>query len=269
MLAHPNPSGAVCIFTSDPTHVIVDLNGYLPSGTGFRPLTPTRLLDTRTSPGSPAAPDSVTRVRAVGRAGVPATAGAVALNVTATGAAGAGWVTVWPCERDRPLASNLNLDGPGQAVANFVVSDLGSSGDVCLYTSGGTHLIADVTGWWQPGMLTSGGPTRLLDSRSGPRLAAGGTIELQVAGRAGVPSEGAAGVVLNVTAVGGTKPGWVTVWPCGAPRPTTSNLNLYKAGQAVPVAVMTSLGTGGKVCLYTESSAHLIADLEAWFPAVS
>ena len=68
------------------------------------------------------------------------------LNVTATGARGAGWVTAWACDREPPATSNLNLDHVGQTVANLVVTTVGPSGEVCLASSIGTHLVADLAG---------------------------------------------------------------------------------------------------------------------------
>ena len=49
-------------------------------------------------------------------------------------------------------------------------------------------------------------------------LSAGSTLELQVTGVAGVPSNADA-VVLNMTVVNAQAPGFATVYPCGQPRP--------------------------------------------------
>src|SRR5206468_3625345 len=62
----------------------------------------------------------VLQVTGAGSDPVPADASAVALNVTGTGAEQAGFVTVWPCDAPRPLASNLNL-APDDTRANLVV----------------------------------------------------------------------------------------------------------------------------------------------------
>ena len=77
---------------------------------------------------------------------MPATAGAVVLNVTGTDAAADGYVTVWPCGEERPLASSLNLS-PGLTSPNAVITKLGAGGTVCLYTQSGAHLLADITGY--------------------------------------------------------------------------------------------------------------------------
>ena len=108
----------------------------------FHGQTPARLLDTR--PGSPTidgagagggAIASLGTVNAtvIGRGGVPATGvGAVALNVTVTGAAVAGFLTVYPNAVGRPTASNLNFTA-GQTIPNMVVVPVGAAGQVTLF----------------------------------------------------------------------------------------------------------------------------------------
>ena len=120
-------------------------------------------------------------------------------------------------------------------------------------------------------------PERILDTRPGaPTIdgkfagigirEAGTTLELEVAGRGGVPAD-ATSVVLNLTATDGTGTGYVTVWACGSPRPIASSLN-FVAGVPKPNAVLTGIGTGGKVCIYTaEANAQLIADVNGLLPA--
>jgi hypothetical protein len=90
-------------------------------------------------------------------------------------------------------------------------------------------------------------------------------VELLVGGVNGVPVDAAA-VVLNVTAVGAGGAGFVTVFPCGGSRPTASNLN-FVGGQTVPNLVVSKLGVGGKVCVFSQVGVDLVADLQGWFPA--
>ena len=89
--------------------------------------------------------------------------------------------------------------------------------------------------------------------------------ELQITGRAGVPNNASA-VVLNLTAVDATTTGYVTAYPCGSTRPNVSNLN-YTPGTAIANSATVPIGTGGKVCLYTDSPINLIADINGWYPA--
>jgi hypothetical protein len=249
----------------------------------YVPLEPTRLFDTR--PGSePAGPKGLVSagetltVQVAGIAGVPGEAVAVALNVTATEAAGAGYVTVWPADQPRPEASNLNLTASGQTRANLVTVPVSATGRVSLYAERGAHLIADVAGYYErvgsaqaAGRIVTVPPRRLFDTRShdasGVRsgvVGDGQTIEVPVAGHAGVPAAGVAAVVLNVTATDAVAAGYVTVWPAGRPRPLASTLNLDAAGATSPNLVIVPLGAGGAVALYASGGAHLLADVTGY-----
>jgi hypothetical protein len=53
----------------------------------------------------------------------------------------------------------------------------------------------------------------------------------------------AVAAVLNVTVVGPAADAFATVFPCGEPVPTASNLN-YRAGVDIANAVVTKLGDG-------------------------
>ena len=255
-------------------------------GQRYVPMSPARLMDTRAGEktidgqgpkGAVPGPGQVDLLVA-GRAGIPATGvGAVVLNVTVTGPTRQGWVTAWPTGQARPLASNLNYT-LGQTVANMVIAQVGTGGKVSLFNNtGSTHLIVDVMGWYPTGGdLRSFAPARVMDTRPGNATVDGqgrkgavvgpGQVDLQVAGRAGIPASGAGAVVLNVTVNQPTGNGWVTVWPTGQARPLASNLN-YVAGQTVPNMVIAKVGAGGKVSLFNNfGSAHLIVDVMGWFP---
>jgi hypothetical protein len=70
--------------------------------------------------------------------------------------------------------------------------------------------------------------------------------------------------VLNITGVEPDSAGFVTVWPCGAARPDASNLNLAP-GVISPNLVMSKVGAGGKVCIFTQNPTNLIADINGYW----
>ncbi len=257
--------GAVCIYSDAATHLIVDVNGYYPSSANFGALDPARLLDTRRSsiPGA----GVTTSLVVAGRGGVPADARAVTLNVTSTGSLGGGFATVYPCGMPRPDTSNLNF-APGQTVANAVTTKVGADGAVCIYSDAATHLIVDVNGYY-PSSANFGAldPARLLDTRRSSIPGAGVTTSLVVAGRGGVPADARA-VTLNVTSTGSLGGGFATVYPCGMPRPDTSNLN-FASGQTVANAVTTKVGADGAVCIYSDAATHLIVDVNGYYPSAA
>ena len=115
------------------------------------------------------------------------------------------------------------------------------------------------------GLAASSGPAAAAPSAGA--VSAGGTIQLTVAGQAGVPGDASA-VVLNVTATAPAKDGFLTVYPCGQPRPLASNVN-YIAGQSVPNLVIAKVGADGQVCIFSLQAADVIVDVSGYFPASS
>jgi uncharacterized protein (DUF1501 family) len=260
-------------------HCVVDIVGYFQHETAsrFTSLAPARILDTRSGQGAPAGgvgQDQFIDLQVAGQGGVSNDADTVVLNVTVTEPSGEGFVTVWPTGSAMPTASNLNFV-PGQTVPNLVIAKLGSGmggGRVSLYNSSGTsHLIADVLGYFRSGTgarLTSLSPARLLDTRSdgGSSNPVGQTpLVLPVVGRGGVPASGVSAVVLNVTATDGTSNGYVTVYPSGQDAPTASNLNTL-AGQTRANLVIAKVGADGAVALFNSGGTiHLLADVVGYF----
>ena len=122
-----------------------------------------------------------------------------------------------------------------------------------------------------PGRFTPlDNPIRVLDTRNGPsplplgKVPTDAVVELQIAGVNGVPAD-ATGVLLNTTVTQTDGAGFLTVWGCGSPRPTVSNLN-YVAGDEVANLVATKIGAGGKVCLSPGvAGTHLVADVSGYF----
>ena len=111
-------------------------------------------------------------------------------------------------------------------------------------------------------------PTRVLDTRDGTGagttapVGPGGTITLGLLAK--VP-ETATAVVLNVTGVTPTASTFVTVYPAGITRPTTSNLNLAP-GDIRPIQVTVMLGANRSVSLYNNAgNTHLVADLAGYY----
>jgi hypothetical protein len=83
-------------------------------------------------------------------------------------------------------------------------------------------------------------------------------------GQQGIPADAVA-VAINLTAVDATAPTYVTAWPGGQPRPTTSNLNPVP-GIAVPNLAIVRLGAAGNVSFFNNSgSVNLLADVVGYF----
>ena len=144
-------NGEVCLYTSTPAHLIVDLQGTFSGAGGLVvPAEPRRALDTRSGlghVGSLAANPNTPVVLDLKTAGrVPSNAIGAVLNVTVTESNAAGWLTVYPCAEGRPVASNLNYSSR-QTIANNVIAKLDVNGNICLASLASTHAIVDVVGW--------------------------------------------------------------------------------------------------------------------------
>ncbi|MDP1804746.1 MAG: hypothetical protein Q8K72_06245, partial [Acidimicrobiales bacterium] len=199
-------------------------------------------------------------------------ASAVVLNVAVTGPTATGYLTVFPMGEPVPLASNLNF-AAGDTVPNLVTAKLGAGGSVQLYNAmGSTHVIVDVAGWYDDGTSATGAtyhpvtPSRILDTRDGTGpLGAAAVMEVQVAGRAGVPASGVSAVVTNVAVTGPTAMSFLTAFPAGEALPLASNLN-FRPGQTVPNLVVAKQGAGGRMAIYNAAgTTHVIADVAGWF----
>lgn len=244
-------------------------------------LPPARVLETRTGPTYETIDGDdegigrringeETMLQVAGRAGVPADAEAVVINVTAVDPDGVGFVTVHPCLTNPPLASSLNFRGDVDS-GNEIVAELTADGKLCLFNRGVTDLVVDVVGYVpNDSRYAPVGPARLLDTRdTGATIDGlfekGGTrqsdteLELDVAGRGGVSADATA-VVINVTAVKPTGIGYVTVHPCLPTEPNAASLN-FEAGVNRGNEIVAELNADGKLCLYTWGSAELIVDV--------
>ena len=71
-------------------------------------------------------------------------------------------------------------------------------------------------------------------------------------------------MVLNVAAVLPTAAGFLTVFPCGQPRPNASNLN-YVIGDQIANSVLARVGTGGNVCIYSSAETDVLVDVSGYF----
>jgi outer membrane protein assembly factor BamB len=297
----PLGNGSVDLFNEQGgADLVVDLEGYVapPASPGaglFDPLVPARICDTRVGPGTGAnqcnhegaspgtlGPAASMSVNTQGEGGVPSSGvAAVVLNVTVTDTTSSGYLTAWPANSARPLASNLNWSS-GETVANRVtvpVSDPG--GQVSIFNAAGrANVVLDVAGWYTDSsnskaagyLYTPVNPNRICDTRSSPpnpcsgkTLEAPGTTGIAVAGRSGIPPEAKA-AVLNLTAVDTNSASYLTVWPDSAARPLASDLN-WSAGEVVANLAVVQLGAsdGAIDAFNAVGSTDLVVDAEGYF----
>jgi subtilisin family serine protease len=239
-------SGQVCIFSMTTTDVVVDFDGWLEPNQPFVPLPPARKVDTRTS--------SVRVASDLAVAVVPPGAGGAVVNLTITQPLTDGFATLYPCGAAIPLASNVNFVAGG-TVPGAALVPVDTAGRVCVHVSTPAHVIVDVAGYLGTGFAPSG-PTRNLDTRSGPPVTDVSILP--------IGGTGADGVALTLTAVQPGAPGFATVYPCGQAPPFVSNLN-FVAGQIIANAVVATPDASGRICVHTSTPTHLIVDVSGFF----
>ena len=137
--------GSVCLLANVATDVVIDVAGSFPVGR-FHPMTPFRLLDTRLVAKSRLTDDDTIELPVRGRAGIPADATAVFINLTAVGAKDAGYLSAYPCAELWPGTSSVNHDKT-TPVANLTLTKIGINDCLRITNMSETDVIADVVGW--------------------------------------------------------------------------------------------------------------------------
>ena len=233
----------------------------LPADSGFTPLSPQRVLDTRDGTGVQVVGDHlVLNLQAV----LPSSATAVTLNLTGADARQDSYVSAWADGEPVPETSVLNV-GSGRTAANLTTVAVPQSRKIDLYMHGDMALIADAAGYYAAGagaMYTTQTPKRVLDTRTSGSVGPDGVTVLDLSGV--LPSTATA-AVFNLTATDTTGNTYVTAWPDGGTRPSASNLNLVP-GQTRANLVTVAVPTSRKIDLYNHvGTVDLIADLSGYY----
>ncbi len=148
--------GRVCLWTSRPTVLDVDVTGYFTDRQSYRSLPATRLLNTsargRTVDGrldgnGRLAVGSTTIVPVIGRGGVPATADSVVLTLISSSARTDGDLGVAACGNSRATVVSQHVAVGRPTVTTVVVAPDGA-GSVCLTSTASAHVAIDVVGWF-------------------------------------------------------------------------------------------------------------------------
>ena len=266
--------GATLMAASPPAHAACTAGA--PTATppttpsGFHPINPLRVLDTRVGTGGPiGAIAAGCEVVVDLSSSVSPRATAVALTVTAVNTGALGYITAHPCDAAMGPSSNVNprLDSP---TPNLVVVPLTASRQVCLYTSSATDIIVDVNGWFTTGAAAfhSLVPTRVVDTRSAPRPDAG-TGPIPAAQIYQIPlnaktSTEASAVAVNLTVTEPAGPGYLTAFPCDGAVPNASVVN-FRQGETRANQTFVGLSATGSLCVISNTSIHLVVDVFGWF----
>ncbi len=279
-------SGAVSAYVSDQSDVILDIDGYFDAtGTvasySFYPATPCRVADTRGTAGQFGGPSmgmDQTRDFPIpsGGCGIPSTAKAYSLNVTAIpGTKYLGYLSTWPTGAAQTVVSTLN-SWTGKVVANAALVPAGSNGSVSVFVTDPADVVLDLNGYFgQPGgagELTFYPlvPCRVVDTRGTAGPFGGPEMEAQSVRSFVLPASGcnvpstAKAYSLNVTVVPDGVLSFLTAWPAGAGQPFVSTLNSFD-GSVVANAAIVPAGTNGAVSIYVTDRTQVILDINGYF----
>ncbi|HUY25509.1 MAG TPA: hypothetical protein VMV09_09440, partial [Candidatus Saccharimonadales bacterium] len=247
-------------------------------GDSYVPLSPVRILDTRTD-GSTLGAGSSLSLQVAGVGEVPATATAVAVNLTVTDTSSAGFLTANPTGGALLTTSNLNWSA-GETVVNLAIVPVGSGGAVTFRNAIGTaDLVIDLQGYFLAGVAAGGeyvplAPQRITDTRpnsgypnAGNTLGPGSTLDIQVAGEGGIPSAGVAAAVLNVTVTSTSAASFLAVYPGSEAEPGTSSLN-WAAGGTVANRVVVPVNSSGQITVFNAvGTVNVVIDSSGYFTA--
>ena len=232
------------------THPTGKSTGSCVTGTGatcsaYFPLTPQRVLDTRTGLGIVGGNPG--KLRANVPFTVTTTGGfrltAITGNLTVVNSTSSWAVYLGPDPVANPSSSTINFSA-GEIIANNVTVAVNPTGAFSVTYMGPagatTDLVFDVTGFYADDLGGPGAnlyvplaPARLLDTRVGNglsgKLSANVPATFQVTGRGGVPADATA-VTGNLTVTDSTSSWAVYLGPDPVASPATSNVN-FSAGQ--------------------------------------
>jgi hypothetical protein len=272
-------NGAISVFVTDATDVILDINGYFvpasnASALAFYPVTPCRVADTRnpTAPlGGPSLAAQGTRSFPIqaSSCGLPASAQAYSLNFAAVPKGPTlGFMTAWPAGRSQPVVASLN-DPTGTVLSNAVVVPGGTGGAVNVYTTDATDLVIDINGYFAPpgagGLsLYTVAPCRVIDTRmpaGSPPFSTTKTVNVTAA-PCGVPVAAQA-LVFNATVVPPGFLGYITMWPQGQTQPLAAALNAYDGAVTNNMAIVPT--NNGSISVFPSAPTHLVLDIFGYF----
>ena len=251
-------------------------------GSSYVPIPPVRVLDTR--PGfqiglSGAFQANTPRTFQVGGGafGIPSNAIAITGNVTIANQTGGGYLSVTPTSVANPMSSTVNFP-LGDTRANNLTVPLAPNGKLAaVYKAQAgktTHLIVDVTGYFLPGDEDATydsdharpGPRQPVRDRPERHLRGGVPRQLNITGLAAIPADANA-ITGNLTVVGQTRAGYLSITKTNVPNPTTSTLN-FPLGDTRANGISVPLNPGGGLWIVYKASGgttHVILDVTGYY----
>jgi hypothetical protein len=282
------------------THLLVDITGYyasdptnaLPGDQTYHPLqnpSSVRLFDTRSNKTNtnltatgPVAAGSTFTATIGGVDGIPTTATAVAINLTAVDQSGTGIIEAYTAGTAEPTDTTLTYSGTTTASLDADIS-LGTgsySGQIDINNIGtaSTDVILDIAGYFTTDdtgqVYHTVNPTRLVDTRIGIGGSTGSIAEQTSyqlrdtgqndAGQITTDTNPTFALMLTVTAP--SAGGALIAYPDGGTKPGTSNVD-WVTSQTIANLALVQPGTDGTIDLFNNGGGtiQLVVDCSGYF----
>ncbi len=279
--AGTGPSGAVCVFASNDTNLVIDIDGYFLSATdisapqAFFPLVPCRIADTRLANGPLGGPTisgesarDFPLLSSPCAATIPKTVQAYSLNYTVVPKGPLGFLTTWPSGQAQPTVSTLNAP-TGTFTANAAIVPAGTGGDIDVFVSNTSDVVIDINGYFAPQgvggfSLYTLTPCRVLDTRNGAG-AFSGAINVNIVTSNCNASSASRAFLLAATVVPPQPLGFLTLWPgpANTTPPVASTLNASDGTIMSNLAIVPT--TSGSISAFASNPTQLVLDIFGFF----
>ncbi|MBL8173918.1 MAG: VCBS repeat-containing protein [Bryobacterales bacterium] len=280
-------NGGISVYASENTDLLIDISGYYTdspavAGLAYYPLTPCRVIETRSayrSPAGPFGPPSMT-ARQTRSFRFPETpyctvpqAAAYSVTITVVPPGPLAYLTAWPSGAAQPNVSNINSFA-GRVLANSVIVPASANGSIDVFTFDATDFIIDINGYYAPDDGVNGlFYYPVTQCRANDSTVSGGqypdestrTVNIPAAaGCSGIPAT-AKGYALNVTALPAGNPmPFITAYPTGQAQPNASILNAFQ-GQIVTNSAIIPAGTNGAINIYAFRRTDVVVEVSGYF----
>ncbi|MBL8231014.1 MAG: SBBP repeat-containing protein [Bryobacterales bacterium] len=289
-IVRAGPQNQIQVYSSDAVDMVIDISGYFTDQAGgltYYPLTPCRVVETRSeyrTPPGPYGPPSfearqTRRFRFPGNpyCQVPSGAAAYSVTLTVVPPGPLQFLTAWPAGGAQPNISNINSPG-GRVLANNVILPASADGSVDIFAFDRTDVLVDITGYFAPDDGQNGlsyfpvRQCRAVDTQRAAGPFGGPAFSDELTRSYALPAAACAGVLpsarayaIHATAIPSGNPmPFVTAFPTGQPRPNASILNAFQ-GQTVTNSAIVPAGANGSIDVYAFRSSHLIIDIAGYF----
>jgi hypothetical protein len=262
--------------------MVVDVSGYYvaaaAAGPGsFHTVTPRRAVDTTTGAGGNhrgalGADRGIAPSFNLSNAGVPSTAGAVAVTITALNVKKAGSIIAYRPDEPKQNLALLHVV-PGQRSSAFAVLRISGNRVSMVNMSGGTvDVQVDVSGYYDIGFAQAANAFQTVVQtrvRTGGAVAANTSVKIPIAGKGGIPLTNVAAALVTVHVLAPGRSGSLQVLRPDQTRPNGMVLQ-FSAGQTTSNVVFAPV-SGGAIEIHNWSggSLTLVVDTDGYVPSTA